>query len=432
MRLVLALAAVSLPSVALACGPRVEAWRSGVPYADLQSALDDLVEGDEVLVCPGVHVGPFVASHPPSFALRGATGDPADVVLTGLGVDHILVVDTDNDLRLTIEHLTFADGWSTDHAAALEVRPDFERLLLRDLVFTGNDGSSAAVVSTIKGDIQVEDCDFADNGGGDAALSASARRTTIADSVFRNNHTAYGLKATGRWELTVTGSVFERNARTGASLHTTYEATQPIRLEDSVFRLNGADRPFVGGLELDATAEEHGAIIERTLFDGNKAMQHGSAAAIEWHGPGPFVLRDSAVLRNGAFGNLENCSVAAVESEATSVNGPILIEGSRIEHNTVLALAVEAGGTNPQTAIIRDSRIAANQAAGISVSPVTTIHPFVHVYRLELDDVSFGVGRLDNVFSRLDYADLSYCYELLGDHETRIHDPGAGLFCAVP
>jgi hypothetical protein len=152
-------------------------------FDDLQAALDAAASGSELLVCAGVHAGPFVASV--AVTLR-AHGEPGEVVLSGSDAGTTLSVPGGSALH----GLALREG-AGDIGGALQLT-SAGTLLLEDCRLSASrarlggglalaqGGTATLVRSAIEGNEAVE------SGGGIYALAGSTLELTEGSTVAGN------------------------------------------------------------------------------------------------------------------------------------------------------------------------------------------------------------------------------------------------------
>lgn len=201
------------PSAALAlCGPGIAAIVDGAGYADLTEAVGT---GAAVInVCPGIYDVELTVG--PSTTLRSASGTAEDTVLTGGGV-HPIVWGAE---RLSVNGLTFRNGWSDYAGGALVAGDGFEA---RCSVFADNYADYEGGALALTGDASILGSEFTRNdaayeGGALSWGDWSSFSLRVEDSQFLNNHAGYegGAIEIGTWadddQIDIVGSTFSHNS----------------------------------------------------------------------------------------------------------------------------------------------------------------------------------------------------------------------------
>ena len=281
-------------------------------HPDIASALATAVPGDEVVIAPGTYLEHDLIL-PSGVVLRGATGDPADVVIDS-GQAGRCIYGAGLDAASRIEALTLANGlpaWgSTPHnswGGGLMV--DGGALTVANCVFTGNETAI---------------------GGG--AFVIGTDTPTFSDCIFDGN------EATESAGLLLTG------------------ICTPL-VQNCVFR-NG-DRTLVGG-GMTWTGSGH-ALIEDCTVEDNVVLETGGGVEVFGNGA-VATLRRCLIRRNAArlgagglsVGNgghviLENCEI--VENGAEDYSGGIHLGTATILEATETTILGNTAPTGPDGGI---------------------------------------------------------------------------------
>jgi hypothetical protein len=157
----------------------------------IQAAIDSCVAGDVVVISPGTYTDCtnfsenvyHIAVLIPGIDLRGATGDPADVILDADYAGRCLEIRNCSPTT-TIEGITFRRGKAVSpFGKGGAVFAIFSNPVFRSCVFDSNQADfGGAAISASYGSLSVEDCLFTDNQcpeGIGAAVQVSRAPTTI-------------------------------------------------------------------------------------------------------------------------------------------------------------------------------------------------------------------------------------------------------------
>jgi predicted outer membrane repeat protein len=261
----------------------------GLPYDDLQDAIDGCPSGGKVLVCPGIHYGGFHVSD--DLTLEGYTDDPKASVLDGADRDNVIKFTQWN---LTLRSLTIQNGRSRYDGGGLEAH-SVASLLIDDVVFRDNRAYHGG------GGLSVHLIPFAYPDG------AGPNDVTIRNSVFAGNTAGYSAG--------------------GAQLGSIWEPIT-VHIEDTIFSKNSSG--FEGGaVELSASDRAGVFTFTRTSFDGNTAPGQGGAVHYGAWNIGTVTLKDCHATKNEALYG----AAYYFSSERDSFRGNVLIEGGRITEN---------------------------------------------------------------------------------------------------
>ena len=281
-------------------------------YPDIASALAVALPDDEVVIAPGTYLEHDLIL-PSGVVLRGATGNPADVVIDGERAGRC-IYGTDLNAASRIEALTLSNGLpalgSTPHNSW---------------------------------------------GGG---LMVDGGALSVANCVFTGNETAIGGGAfvTGTEAPTFIDCVFDGNEATESAGLLLNGICNPL-VQNCVFR-NG-DRTMVGG-GMTWAGLGH-ALIEDCTVEDNVVWETGGGVEVFGHGA-VATLRRCLIRRNSAgqgagglsVGNyghviLENCQI--VDNEAEDYSGGINLGTSTILEATETTILGNAAPTGPDGGI---------------------------------------------------------------------------------
>lgn len=353
----------------------------GVPYKDLERALINARDQDDVVVCPGVQVvdGAFVLNAD-GLTLRGITNNPADTVITrsalvnatiaitgsvtfsGIGFTDTLPWPEDRTTSpppclstylgaTVLDHVTF-DGC---YGAALAVQAD--AATLRDVRVIGNGGRPfppGGAVATLRATtVVIDHALFSDNVGGTAGALAleGVADGRLTDVGFLDNRGDVGgglYISVGLGALTVSGTTFEGNHadRRGGAVALELEkmsADATITFTDTTFVDNDATT------ETEGEVTDGGAIFgafgtdfpthwrfERVDFAENSAYE----AAVSLTGPGSVAFIDTTVADS-----------SSKRGHAVTLDGPgSSWSDTQVFRNDATAGAVSLGLTGPTRA----------------------------------------------------------------------------------
>lgn len=312
--------------------------------ATLEAAVQMAQEGDEVVISPAG--SPYVLSSRLSvvsraITLRGATGDPADVVIDGAGMIRAIDIISVSDPGTRLEGLTIRNG------QGIAVYVEAVGVVVRNCVFrdtavpigAGSGLNIRARVGGGRGDVIIEGCVFERNGpsvhgAGGRGLEISGRHVTITDTVFRDNgppagsplnqaSSGGGLLIEEAQTVSLARCRFERNRGwNGGAVALTSTGTS-LTVHGCQFVDNGADR----GGALFASRQENGEVrVTSSLFLGNVAL-HGGAVFTER----TTTLTNVTMVDNTAL------QTFIVGGEASV--GSLTIDNSILWSNTYLSLA---------------------------------------------------------------------------------------------
>jgi hypothetical protein len=308
-------------------------------HADIASALLASVAGDVVVVAAGLYREHDLVL-PSGVVLRGATGDPADVVIDSERLGRC-VYGAELDAGTRIEALTLSNGlpaWGeTPHnswGAGLMV--DGGSPTVANCIFTGNEtaiGAGAFFIGT--GAPVIEDCVFDTNSSTESSglFLGSVGDPVVRDCVFRNASGCMmggGMTWVGLGHALIERCTVEDNEviESGGGVEV-YGSGATATLRDCVIRRNSAGI-FGGGL----VVANHGrAVLENCEVVDNAATQSAGGVALG-HGAS-LEATDSTFLNNaapdGADGYVDDNATALLiccNAEPASWNaiGPLTID----------------------------------------------------------------------------------------------------------
>lgn len=308
-------------------------------HADIAAALGIAAAGDEVVVSAGTYLERDLVL-PSGVILRGATGDPADVVIDAERLGRCLYgIDLDASTR--IEALTLSNGLpaggATPHGSwGGGLMVENAALTIQACVFTGNEtaiGGGAYITGA--GAPHVLDCVFDGNEASEAAglLIRGACEPVVRGCVFRNGgNTVYGggLTWTGDGEATVEDCLFEDNEviESGGAVEV-YGGNAALVLRDCTIRGNTAGT-WGGGLSVGNNAR---ATLESCTITENEACGGGGGVEVQWNttlvATGTTLIGNTApmgadgAVATGASATLTCCTV---DAESWLVMGELIVE----------------------------------------------------------------------------------------------------------
>ncbi len=201
-------------------------WLVPAQAPTIQAAIDSCVSGDVVVISPGTYTDCtsfsenvyHIAVLIPGVTLRGATGDPADVILDAGYAGRCLEI-RNCGTAITIEGITFRRGKAVSpFGKGGAVFSIFSNPTFRSCVFDSNQADfGGAGISASYGSLTVEDCLFSHNqcpDGIGAAVQVSRAPTTISGSTIYGSQGSSVHYATDA--LTITSTIIA--AGTGDSL----------------------------------------------------------------------------------------------------------------------------------------------------------------------------------------------------------------------
>jgi hypothetical protein len=255
-------------------------------HADITTALGVAVAGDEVVVAAGTYLEHDLIL-PSGVVLRGATGDPADVIINGQRAGRC-VYGENLDTGTRLESLTLYNGlpaWgSTPHnswGAGLMV--DGGSLTVENCVFSENEtaiGGGAFVFGT--GSPSFIDCVFDNNSATESSglFVGSVGDLVVKRCEFRNgNRCMYGggLSISNSGQALIEDCTIEDNEvlETGGGVEV-FGYTTYATLRRCVIRRNHSD---MGDGGLSVTNNGH-VIMENCEITGNSADLWGGGVGL--------------------------------------------------------------------------------------------------------------------------------------------------------
>jgi hypothetical protein len=354
-------------------------------FPTIKEAIDVAVSGDVVTVCAGEHPFDSVVIEE-ELTVRGATGDPGDVILQASGPGKMIKVLAGT---LTVEGLTFRGA----HSGVVGAYPE--------------SGGVLEVDPALEGASIVRACVFEDNEASFGGPCISGHVMSIEDSTFRRNDGGYSygcIMASGEGPLAISGSTFEDNRGIVGALSTTV----PTTIEGGIFLENlsyysgalevsstdlglsgvtfqGNEGPLGAALwvqalvaPVDVTADSATTFVENTASSQGGAVYLAVYAPVTWSG-GTFVGNrafSGGAMAVAAGEAVEVSGVEMTDNEATGSGGGLYVEF--------------AAGNQPDLVTVRDSSLVGNLAArgGGMATGLFTLNPLSD--RIELTGVRFA------------------------------------------
>lgn len=310
--------------------------------SSLSVAVAVAASGDEIVIAGSASpylVFPGLAVTDKQLTIRGATGDPADVVIDGAGLDVVLRVSGAGSDGTVIEALTIQNGrgGTATNSSGAGIALNNANVTIRDCVIRNNvipgaDGNGAGIYATVSDTViertvvENNTIDLISGDGVGAYFNGGVH--VITDSVFRNNRIA----AAGELDLaTIGGGIY---ADGGA-----------MQLTRCLFEGNRTG--FGGGV--GALGNMQSLTIDQCEFVDNEARNGGGFGANAVAGPlvprirnslfvGNSVLNDSAIFtdKGGLFTNLTlvgNISSGSYVVGGSSPTGTTILDNSIIWGN---------------------------------------------------------------------------------------------------
>jgi len=283
-------------------------------HPDIESALALAVPGDEVVVAAG-HYPEHDLILPSGIVLRGATGDPADVVIDGERAGRC-IYGANLDTATRLEALTLSNGLpalgTTPHnswGAGLMV--DEGELTISNCVFTGNEtaiGGGAFIIGT--GAPVIVDCIFDGNSASESAglLLHGTCDPLVKNCIFRNgDRVTYGggLTWTGAGHLLLEDCTVEDNTviESGGGVEILGSAAVAT-LRNCVIRHNVSGYG-AGGLSVG----NHGRVVlEQCQITENSADNYAGGIGL---GTGTYLEADDSSILNNTSPTGADCQVGS-------------------------------------------------------------------------------------------------------------------------
>ncbi len=224
-------------------------------YASLRDACQTALPGDTIVIASGTYTITgatriMISNRPGPVLVRGATGNPADVVIRGQGQDNSavqMVFNLDNASRWTFRDLSVRDsyyhGFKFDHTSA---DCALINVVMRDHGESGVKGTSDPAAGTYPDRLLIDSCDigFTQTTGGTRSVVEGVDGVGVNDWIIRNSrfvnvqkngNPAYAIFTKGNSSNTIIeGNRFE-NCFIGASFGGGGTAAQFFRDNDQTY-----------------------------------------------------------------------------------------------------------------------------------------------------------------------------------------------------
>jgi hypothetical protein len=206
-------------------------------FAELVNTCRNALPGDTILLAPGVYSirqmsRILISGRPGPVIVKGTTGNPADVIVEGLGQDNPaveMVFNLDDSPEWTFQDFTtrntYDHGFKFDHGSTDCV---LRNIVMRDHGSSGVKGTSDPQVGRYPDRLLIERCDiaFTNNSGGTRSVVEGIDGVGVSDWIIRNNRfkniqrngkDAYAVFTKGNSSNTVVEANYIENCFIGAS-----------------------------------------------------------------------------------------------------------------------------------------------------------------------------------------------------------------------
>ncbi len=341
----------------------------GDPYCSIQTAIDDALDEDEIIVAPGTYFetinflgkavwlhssdGPEVTiidANGMDTVVRCISGEASDTALDGFtitgggregGGDEVWGGGMYNiDSSPTVTDCTFAENASdegTGGMANFNSKPT-----VTNCTFLANDGSSGGGMYNYSSDPVVTDCMFSGNiGAGGGGIANFASDPTVRGCTFIGNTAGGSGGGMSNWDESdplVEGCTFTGNvALTGAggAMYNVYSSPSII---NCTFDDNTAEAGHGGGIfDLAGFNTGGNAVVVSCTFSGNSALQ-GGAVYIQESSP---TVTDCAFIANWAFDTTGGSDGGGMSNWSSS---PTVVNCTFVDNSVNGSLAGSGGG----------------------------------------------------------------------------------------
>ncbi len=350
-------------------------------YPSLPIAITAAASGDEIVLAAGTYLAvPGFAITNKRLTIRGATGDPDDVVLDGFDVPGTIVLTISGAASdgTVLDSITVTGGVSTSTAGAdgagivlSSANVTIMNCIIRDNTLIAPDGDGAGL-RAVSSDVMVIDSKFLRNtaignaGSDGVAISLSGGHLEILDSEFDLNgiDDAFVLSGSGgggairvdAGSLAATRSTFSNNrSGLGGAIFVGGDADlvmNACRMIDNI--------GIAGGAVLHGNAAgTKSAVFRNCLFEGN--LTTGNDAAVQ--------LSKASEITNCTFAN--NIASGSYIIGGTTAAGAVKINNSIVWGNTATTHIIPA----PMSAVVRHNTFQLAYAGGAGSTGNSTVDP---------------------------------------------------------
>lgn len=376
-------------------------------YPSLPIAITAAAPGDEIVLAAGTYLAvPGFVINSKQLTLRGATGDPDDVVLDGFGVTGNIVLSIlgSGSDGTVLDSITIANGRSAtatnSSGAGLHLNNANVTVLnckFRNNQIVGPDGQGGAIYGTVS-DTVIIGCEFTNNTftsdiGEGGAIYFNSGTHLIEDCSFDGNgaaagttplsgSTGGGIYVDSGGSMQITDSVIA-NSRggNGGGVYFNGNAVE-FRVDSCEFINNTGIQG--GAVYVSSATGSANSRFRNCLFEGNQTT--GNDAAIFTNKP--------AVILNCTF--VKNESDAAYIIGGSPAAGSVSISNSIVWGNTANTHVIPAA----MSAIARNNTFQIAYAGGGGSASNSTVDPqFVNFaagdYRLAPTSPAIDAGNTD-------------------------------------
>ncbi len=314
-------------------GVAVNAADHRVPddFPTIEDAITHAAAGDTVTVAPGTYHEVMLPLRD-RLTLRGASGNPDDVVVDGQGAGS-MIYHTDPTTNVTISHLSFLNGVAAG-GGAIRIQ-SADNLTISDCVFANNHAvlGGAIYFHSLKVSQQViRDCRFHDNESEDTggAVYAFASDFHISGCTFTGNSSA-GDAGAVNGTTTLSDCRFIDNTAQGSGGAVWQGGQVSLCLfEGNTADLGGAsaqpersvDNTYTGNSARRGGAVYRSGFVEGCSFTANEASEFGGAVYMSITGVFSSEFERNRAPRGGAIADIEYAAGCTfVSNEATAEGG---------------------------------------------------------------------------------------------------------------
>ena len=330
-------------------GLGVAAFVGTAPFPTIMGALNTASGGQTVEICPGTWTEAIAPAAGTSITLKGHTGDPADVVLSGGGSQRIVGIEQGS---VSLISLTLQEGSATED-------PEL-----------GNVGGAVLVNG---GTLTLVDCVLQDNaandgGGAVYVVGSEGASIQVIDTTFAGNQSlgsggGLWLSLDEQSVARLEGTTFSANqAAEGAAL-AVLGAGGTVEVEGSTFASNEVGLDGVG--KVGAAIWMEGSLASMDLEVSNSTFTDNVAVngVIAMTGEQGATLSIAASSITGSVSPEENAGCAVAITAKQGADTLISLTDTTIadsDHQGLCSIGADAGGGGGQ-ATITDSTIVRNE-----------------------------------------------------------------------